>query len=207
MDIKINYKKTQELKDLLWNPESTWGTELHRSDPVYCHIKAYCRLVGIKPRIEERTVASWVIGTSLHRIVQDHFPPDRIEVNTPRRGIEVHTDVMWDKPAEIKTTRMSIKHAQDIPREYIDQIRYGTVFHGGSHVYLITLDIVNRTLLVWDVLLDTAEMKDAEDEFDETIAAILYAVQHRDPSILEVVEEECSDCQYNYSPGGCPIYE
>jgi len=194
LKLKINYEKTNELREVIWGHGSSWGEEPHRSDAVFCPVKAYNRMIGMESIAKPKTVEIWVIGEALHNIVQSKF--ELTEMLRERKGTEVHIDIMWDKPAELKTTRMSIIKDVQMPREYIDQSRYGLVFLGELEGYLITLDIVNAVFLVWDIALTKEELKEAEDEYDEIMGLIYYAVNVRNPLVLTPRREECKDCTY-----------
>ena len=206
MKVQINYDKTNELRNIIWQSHSTWGTEKHRSDPVYCHLKAYNRRIGVESRVIGRVVEHWIVGETLHRIVQDHFPRENIEHLVTRGNTESHIDILWDKPTELKSTRLLVQNIRQIPTEYIDQIRYGLVFLKKKEAYLGILSLSTNNLTVWDVILDKKEYINAEHEFDTQMNVIDYAVMHRDPTVLVPKLDECSDCSYNHS-NGCYIWK
>jgi len=203
MKIELDYESTEKLRSRIWRHRDTWGKELHRSDLVYCPLKAYCRLTGVEAKPREKTVEAWIVGTAIHEVIQRAFKEKEIKVSNG--VIEAHLDTRYRRcPLEIKTTTLSILRPSEIPDEYIQQLIFGMVLEGKRTGYLLTLDIVNKTMLVWKVKLTTTEWEEWRDRMIVRRSKILEAVERRDPSMLEPKISECPDCPYNYR-GGCPL--
>jgi len=198
MKIKINYSKTKELRRLLWSPpELGWGNEFHRSDMILCPLRGYYRLTGIPPKPPEKLVAYGIVGTTLHNIIESKFPNAERDI----QWCNIHNtiDVVWDKYTEIKTTRMSILNPSDIPRVYKEQILSGMVATKEFSWYLITLDIVNMNLLVWDVIAKSKEVNDFKYELLARRDCLSAAVLSRNPTWLTPHLNECGLCPYKYT--------
>ncbi|MHC4748424.1 MAG: hypothetical protein ACYTFW_00985 [Planctomycetota bacterium] len=157
-------------------------------------------------------VENWITGEVIHRIVQDAFPPEDTEVLRIREDIivlgkspEVHFDIIWDDDiVELKSTIRSILVAEDIPQEYLDQIRYGLVFDQTKKgAGLVTFDIVNKVLLYWDLSFSEKELKEANTEYQLKMKVIAIAVETKNYTFLEPNYRECRGCPYNYR-NGCP---
>jgi len=201
--IELDYESTEKLRSRIWRYRDTWGKELHRSDLVYCPLKAYCRLTGIEAKPREKVVESWIVGTAIHEVIQRAFKEKEIKVSNG--VIEAHLDTRYRGcPLEIKTTVLTISRPSEIPDEYIQQLIYGMILEGKRTGYLLTLDIVNKTILVWKVRLTTTEWEDWRDRMIVERSKILEAVQSRNPFILKPQIGECSTCPYCY-PDGCPL--
>ena len=205
MEIELDYELTEKIRHLVWRYQDKWGKELHRTDMVYCPVKAYCRLKGIKPKPKGRSLENWIIGEIGHALIQRAF--ENVEVEKEYEGVVMHYDVVWDNmPMEIKTTVTGILHAAQIPDEYLEQLTYGLVMSGDKEGLLLTFDLLNKLILVWRIKLSDDELEKARRRFIKRKNLILEAVKRNDPSILQPYYEECSNCPYAYKPDGCPCY-
>lgn len=204
MQVELDYDLTEEIKKYIWRTHSQWGSEFHRSDLVYCELKPYCRLTGISARPRPRVVENWVVGEIGHILIQKAFK--LVEVEREFEGAQVHYDVIFKSlPLEIKTSVLSILNQSHIPREYLDQIAYGLVFSNSTEGLLLTLDIVDKILLVWRVKLTHEELEYYKSSFIKRKERILTAVAESNPYLLEPKRDECDLCVYAYQ-NGCPWY-
>ena len=203
MKIELDYSLTEELRSLIWRRRETWGKEFHRSDAVYCPLKAYCRMTGIEARPREQVVERWIIGELAHMIIERAFKQTEVEVLF--NGSSAHIDVLYiDSPLEIKTSTLSIMNSVQLPEAWLKQLLYGMVFVNKREGILLTLDVVNKVLLAWKVRVSKKELVAASKEFRQKKRAILEAVKTGNWKLLKPKLEECSSCPYNYE-GGCPI--
>jgi len=202
MKIELDYAFTQEVREKIWQTREKWGKEFHRSDLVYCPLKAYCRLRGIEAKPRAKVVENWIVGEIAHRLVQRAF--ELVEVEKEFQGAQVHFDIIHrGLPLEVKTTITSILNKEHIPQEYLDQLIYGLVFNQSKEGLLMTFDIVNKVLLVWRIRISNRELEEYTRKFISQRRRILEAAKKGDPSMLEPKWNECKTCPYNYE-GGCP---
>lgn len=214
MKVSLNLEKTQRLKKIVYQQRSQWGTEPHRTDAVSCPVKAYCRMTGMVGLPHTKVVENWIVGEVLHQIVQNAFPKENTEVTRTRDDIfvmdqnpAVHFDLVWDDVfTELKSTTLSMLTKEDILPEYLEQLRFGFIFNDATLQNLVTFDIVNKVMLVWDVEIEESERKKADVDYQIRMSLIEFAVENKNPHVLEPHKNECRWCQYNYkaSDGGCP---
>lgn len=198
MKFTLNYKKTRELKEKLWVPrELNWGQDYHRSDLILCPERGYLRLTGVKPRPSNKLVAYSVMGTAGHDVIEKRF--DMTEKQEVWFDVYNTFDVIWDRFAEIKTTRLSILRPSDIPELYQEQILSGMVCLKEVEAYLITLDIRNLSLLVWDALAERKEVNKFKHDLVGRKQVLQHAVKTRNDYWLTPHPNECPLCPYRYA--------
>jgi len=197
--VSLNYEKTKELKEILWQSKSWFSRdEFERSDLIYCPVKGYNRCVGLKPRIPMKLSAIFVIGEALHTIIQSKF--DLVEVKQKMLpNVNVRYDLIWGKKAEIKTTRMNMFRPSHIPKIYLDQLEAGLAFTKDNDAYLITFDIVNTCLLVWDVVFDRKYLASQVDKYFDLSVILEDSVRFKNPFMLKPKFEECPTCLYSHN--------
>jgi hypothetical protein len=200
--IKINYKRTKQLKQLLFN--KIWPSrkgETHRSDTIHCLVRPFCREIGIEARPIAYVVESWLIGDILHKIIQSLFPLKEKEFI--EYGIFAHVDFIWDSlPAEIKTTINAVTKPSHT-LIYMDDITSGFSFANSNKGYLITFSLVEKILLVWDITFPKADIPKIKLELYNRKLLLEQAVRTKNFELLEPLYDECVWCPYNYL-GGCP---
>jgi len=195
--IRINYKKTDELCRKLWKYYMLFTKDNYeRSDLIYCPLKAYNRMTNVPIRkLPNKAIATFLVGQTLHVLIQNAFP--KIEVKEELMpNLIARVDIMWDKPTEIKTTTMSMYTKEHIPMSYIEQLAAVLAFRGENSGYLITLDILNKTLLVWDVAFKQKQLNEFKRILEDRYQRLQKAVQEKSFSGLTPKVLECDACLY-----------
>jgi len=196
--IKLNYEKTEELKNMLFSLAQSKFNDVffERSDLISCPIQGYNRFKHVNvTNIPIKKVAKWVIGEALHSIIQNAFK--NIEITEEiTNDLRMRIDIMWDKIAEIKTTRFSIIKKEYIPTPYLKQIEFALAFRNQTEGYLITLDIVNALLLVWDVIFDQSYLIKRKKFYMQLLNKIRKAIVMNNPKLLEPNLQMCGNCLY-----------
>lgn len=198
--MQLNYEKTVELRSKIWNAQSWFKPGIReRSDLIYCPFKPYNRDHGVKSDPPTRAIPYWVIGEALHVIIQRAFK--LTEINKPWSGINVRHDIMWDRPAEIKTTRQTLLKPSHIPEYYLKQIEVGMLSTNRNDFYLITLDMRNNMLLVWDVFGKNQILARRSRYYKTRLNTLERMIATKDMSLLEPHIPECEWCEYMHT---CP---
>jgi len=196
--VKLNYEKTNKLKNMLFSIAQSKFDDafFERSDLISCPLQAYNRFKHVNiTHIPMKKVAKWVIGEALHSIIQSAFKDVEI-IETLSNDLRMRIDVMWDKIAEIKTTRLSVIKKEYIPNSYLRQIEFALAFRNQTEGYLITLDIVNALLLVWDVAFDQTYLIKRKKFYMESLNEIRKAIIMDNPKLLKPNLRMCGNCLY-----------
>jgi len=198
--VKLNYEKTKELRDRLWQTKSLFSREKYeRSDFIYCPLKGFNRMLGIQGRKPSmKVVASWVIGEALHLVIQRAFKDTEV-VQELMPGVNTRLDILWDRIAEIKTTKFNMFHPSHVPESYLKQLEFALAFREEAAGYLVTLDIRNNILLVWDVEFSLAYLAKQQKRYRGQLHLLKTAVEVRNPYLLSPNLEECPYCIYLYN--------
>lgn len=169
--------------------------EYERSDLVYCPVKAYARLHDVPMDVSMRTVASWVIGESLHMIMQQAFKITELKQQI-MPNVNVRWDVLWDKFTEIKTTTLPMFRPSHLLPNYLRQLEFGLAFMDKSESYLISLDIINKVLLVWDVKFKRSYLDRKREDYKAGFEILQEANRLNNPLMLTPRTEECPWCPW-----------
>jgi len=202
--VKLNYEKTKELRDKLWRTKSLFTREKYeRSDFIYCPLKGFNRMLGVqssKPSM--RIVANWVVGEALHTVIQRAFKNTEV-IQELMPDVNTRLDILWDRIAEIKTTRLSMFRPAHIPESYLKQLEFALAFREETEGYLVALDIRNNVLLVWDVEFSPSYLTKQRKRYRGQLHLLRTAVKLRNPYLLSPKLEECPYCIYRY---GCSYF-
>ena len=204
MEITLDREKTQIISEIIHSYPDEERNELHLTDAVYCPMKAYNRLTGMKPRVKGKVAAYFIIGKALHNIIEEKFDLFEVEFIDTVTDAQAHIDILWEElPIEVKTTRVSIRKAEDLYPHWKEQIAYELVYTGKLEGWILVLDIVRARPTVWKVKMDKEELEGWRRIFLERMKVLKEAIEKRDPSKLTPIDWECKNCVYNYE-GGCP---
>ena len=196
--ITINYEKTQELADKIWKTTTLFDNkEFERSDllETTCPIKCYNRFKGVKVTHGPKLIAIFLIGEALHQLMQKPF--ELVEVKRqllPNTNFRI--DVVWDKITEIKTTISQMTHPSHIKQNYLDQLECALCFIDDNTAYLITLDIVSKTLLVWNIEYSDEHLVKQAEVYKNRLRLLNIAIRMNNPLLLEPNFDECGYCFY-----------
>jgi len=204
MKIELDYEMQIKIREQLWAHEKEkWGHELHRTDIIYCPLKAYCRLTDVPPKYTDELLSKLIVGEVAHVLIERAFPLS--EVHERHEGCEVHYDFIFDTcPVEIKTTTATILNKHQIPKEWIDQLVLGLALRGTPTGYLLIFSLMTKVISVWKIELTEKELEQRRAMFIRQVKLLRQAVEERKPELLEPKKIECKSCIYNYA-GGCPV--
>lgn len=194
--IRLNAEKTKQLKEVLWQARSRFTADAYeRSDLIYCPVKGYNRMHKVRAKIPMHTAAIWVIGEALHIAIQKAFTETEVTKELlPKTNFRF--DLLWGKPTEIKTTRSTVFRPSHIPKAYLDQLECGLACLDENIGHLITLDITNALLLVWDIEWSKEYLAKRRAEYLGSLHSLDKAVSLGLPHLLKPKIEECPSCIY-----------
>jgi hypothetical protein len=206
---RINYDKTKELREIIWQKNYKERTMIQRTDLVHCLLKVFCRDMGVKPKPAARSVEAWIVGDMGHLIIEGPFERKEEEIWGPDElsDIPAHIDFMWgDDNAEIKTTVHNVYLPSHI-EGYMEDIVSGFLFNRKTKGVLVTLNLIDKMLLVWDIKITKEAAAELLAKLNSRKELIRQAVKSKSFDMLEPKTEECPYCSYNYITDeevGCP---
>ena len=172
------------------------GNVIHRSDLVYCLRKAYYRLTNVEPS-DTVHVEYMVIGKTLHRLIEEAFEYVEQEILW-RNEVVCTVDILRNGcPIEIKTTRKTIRTADEIPPTYVEQLQLAMIALDSPKGYLAVLNVASAELNVWRFEWENETEKQRVTEyFTRKLELLKKAVELRTPNLLPTLDWMCPTCEY-----------
>lgn len=181
----------------------------HRSDAISCPLKAYWRVTNeLQGEYRSRDVGIVMIGEMAHQVLEKGFDAQEQVFNIG--GVQVTIDALSGKfPVEIKTTRKQIFKREDIPADWSEQLAIGISVMDVDKGYLMTINIINFALMVWEFSMNADERELTRNAFIWQILNIADTVDKHKPEILTPRYSDCMWCLYRPSKSstGCRFYK
>ena len=198
---------------------------VHLSDTAHCPVKAWCRIIGLKPLINDRTIGIMMIGMVGQTIFQELYPPEWTEfepdLNLPEdMQTPSHIDIFLQEPErtfpiEIKWSRRNVTRGGELSKSWIVQTTGYMAKTNSREGKLVIFNIMNGKIHVFKFLMTDEELEMRRNEIDACKENIEEAVREKDANLLIIWEDECKFCDYRPSRArtkeelgpACPRYK
>jgi len=211
-------EKAKEIEDRLielFDSKYEVRNEVHLSDTIYCSMKCFNRLTGMIPVRTRKQKGYMILGNAGQLVVQQVYPPEQREYESTDI-VSSHMDVFEDfeYPLEIKWSAKKIFRAKDVPIPWQLQLLRYMSKHNAREGWLLIMNLFSRQFIAFKMIVEADERMDEVIKMLEFKNDVLKAVEEEDPDILDIHEDECSNCDYKPSKkrreldlgDGCPRY-
>ena len=165
---------------------------VHVTDLIYCLRKAWYRIKGVEPMIDDSSIIATGFGRGMHDILE--VAPLK-EIPVEKDGIYGSIDMIADRVTEIKTTRYRL----DIKEPWIKQIMSYLYMKGETEADVIVVDVARKKVKGYRIIFDNDELErhwrwmiNRKRELE------MYLEKDEPPPSTPVYSWECDFCPYRH---------
>lgn len=179
--------------------QTTRGDEFHVYDVVYCSMKAYNRMTGVEKKFTKKSVGILVFGIIGGQILAECYPEDQREYTTDLQELVFgHVDVFEDFtfPLEGKVSRKRIFKRVDVPPKWVEQLMCYMAMTGSKKGWLVIINVFSVQISAFCLEMTSEDLISQLVVMSAKTNKIQQAVKNKDPFLLEIAVDECSNCGY-----------
>uniref|UniRef100_A0A6H1ZQZ9 PD-(D/E)XK nuclease superfamily protein n=1 Tax=viral metagenome TaxID=1070528 RepID=A0A6H1ZQZ9_9ZZZZ len=195
--------KSAEIEQRLierWDITTRRGERYHVYDVIACLMKAYNRLTGVPHHHTKKNVGIMVFGIVAGKILQECYPEDQREYVIDLMGGDPvgHIDVFeaFKFPLEGKASRKRIFRRADVPPIWVEQLMSYMAMSSSNKGWLIIINVFSVQISAFCLEMTNDELLSQLIVMSSRVSKIRKAVKEKDPFMLDIIKEECSECGF-----------